>query len=93
MTILEVTDLSAGYGEDYVIRDISFSLKEGEFVSILGPNGSGKSTLIKALQSLLKDLSGRVTINGQDILALQPRLIAKKSPMSLKSLIFLVSLA
>ena len=78
MTILEVTDLSAGYGEDYVIRDISFSLKEGEFVSILGPNGSGKSTLIKALQSLLKDLSGRVTINGQDILALQPRLIAKK---------------
>jgi len=78
MTVLEVAHLSAGYEDDYVIRDISFSLKEGEFVSILGPNGSGKSSLIKALQSLLKNLSGRITINGQDILALRPRQIAKK---------------
>lgn len=77
MTILDVKDLSAGYEEDYVVRDISFSLQEGEFISILGRNGSGKSTLIKALQSLLKNVSGQVSINGQDILSLKPRYVAK----------------
>lgn len=77
-SILDVRNLSAGYEEDYVIRDISFSLRKGEFVSILGRNGSGKSTLIKALQSLLNNTSGRVFIDGQNILSLKPRQIARK---------------
>jgi iron complex transport system ATP-binding protein len=78
MTILKVRNLSAGYEEDLVIRDISFTLEEGEWVSILGPNGSGKSTLIKALQSLLKNTSGSVTMDSQEILPLGPSEIAKK---------------
>lgn len=78
MTILEVNNLSAGYEKDHVIRNISFSLKKGEFVSILGRNGSGKSTLIKALQGLLSNVSGRITIDGRDIFSLKPRQIAKK---------------
>ena len=78
ITILEVNNLSAGYEKDFVITDISFSLKKGEFVSILGRNGSGKSTLIKALQSLLKNTSGRVRINGKNILSLKPRQVAKR---------------
>ena len=78
MKILEVDNLSAGYETEYVIKDISFSLKEGEFISILGRNGSGKSTLIKALQGLLKNISGKIKIDGQNILSLNPRQIAKK---------------
>lgn len=77
MTIFEVSHLSAGYESEYVLEDISFSLGEGEFVSVLGRNGSGKSTLIKALQALLKNTSGRVRINDQDILTLKPRQIAR----------------
>lgn len=78
MTILEVNNLSAGYEKDYVIKNISFSLKKGEFVSILGRNGSGKSTLIKALQGLLKSVSGQIKIDGQNIFSLKPRQLAKK---------------
>ena len=62
MALLEVKDLSAGYENGYVVENISFSLKDGEFLSILGRNGSGKSTLIKALQGLLKNASGQITV-------------------------------
>lgn len=78
MTILEVKNLSAGYENGYVIQDISFSLKKGEFISILGKNGSGKSTLIKAIQGLLKNVSGTTSVNGKDIFSLNPRQVAKK---------------
>lgn len=78
MTILEASHLSAGYDGETVLEDISFSLEKGSFVTILGRNGSGKSTLIKALQALIKNTSGRVHINGQDVLTLKPRQIAKK---------------
>jgi iron complex transport system ATP-binding protein len=78
MEILEVKDLSAGYENGHVIKDISFSLKQGESISILGKNGAGKSTLIKALQGLLKNVSGMVTVDGENVLSLKPRQIAKK---------------
>jgi len=79
MAILEVKNLSGGYENGFVIEDISFTLKRGEFISILGRNGSGKSTLIKALQRLLKNISGEIKIDGKDILSLNRRQIAKKT--------------
>jgi iron complex transport system ATP-binding protein len=78
MTILEVNNLSAGYENDYVIRDISFSLEKGEFLSILGKNGSGKSTLIKALQGLLRNISGRISVKSENLFFLSPRQIAQR---------------
>ncbi|UCE21946.1 MAG: ABC transporter ATP-binding protein [Candidatus Aminicenantes bacterium] len=78
MNILEVNKLSAGYENGLVIQDISFSLKKGEFLSILGKNGSGKSTLIKALQGLLKNVSGRVSVNGSDVFSQSVRQLAKQ---------------
>lgn len=78
MAILEVNNLFAGYEDNYVIEDISFSMNEGEFVSILGRNGSGKSTLIKALQGLLKTSIGKIIIDENDIFSLKPGQIAKK---------------
>lgn len=77
MAILEVKDLSAGYDNGFVIDDISFSLEEGEFVSILGRNGSGKSTLIKALQGFLKNTQGTVQVNNKDVFALTAQQMAK----------------
>lgn len=78
MALLEAKNLSAGYENGFVIENISFSLKEGEFISILGRNGSGKSTLIKALQGLLKNVSGQVRVDEKNIFLLKSRQIAKK---------------
>lgn len=77
MAILEVTDLCAGYGNGNIIHNITFSLNKGEFLCILGRNGSGKSTLIKAIQGLLKGLSGEVKVNGRNLLSLKRRGIAR----------------
>ncbi len=78
MAILEVRNLSAGYGNGEVIHNITFSLNRGEFLSILGRNGSGKSTLIKALQGLLKNSKGEVKVNKKNIYTLKSRDVAKK---------------
>jgi iron complex transport system ATP-binding protein len=76
MNILEVKDLSAGYDEGFVIRDISLAVGEGEFVAILGKNGSGKSTLIKAGQNLLANVRGTVRCGGEDVFRMGPRRVA-----------------
>ena len=78
MHILETTSLCAGYGDGHVIHNISLSLIKGEFVTILGRNGSGKSTLIKALQGLLRHMSGDVMIGGQKLSSLKPRQVAQR---------------
>lgn len=78
MNIIEIKDLCAGYGNGDIIKNISFVLKKGEFLSILGRNGSGKSTLIKAIQGLLKNVSGKVSVKGKDLFSLKPHEIARK---------------
>lgn len=78
MAILEVKNLSSGYGNGNVVYDITFSLQRGEFISILGRNGSGKSTLVKAAQNLLRHTSGEVTVDGRNLFSLNRRQIAKK---------------
>ena len=63
--VLEVRDLSVGIGK-FEIRDISFTLKNGDILGLVGRSGSGKSTLIKALLGRLKIKKGEITfsING-----------------------------
>lgn len=78
MAILEVQELSAGYGNGEIIKSITFSLKKGEFLSILGRNGSGKSTLIKAIQGFLTNKTGNVWVDGMDLSSLKPWDLAKK---------------
>lgn len=76
--MLEARNFSAGYENGFVIKDISFTLQKGEFISVLGRNGSGKSTLIKALQGLLNNIAGEVKICGEDICLMKRRQIAKR---------------
>ncbi len=78
MVVLEIHDISAGYGNGNVIEHISFTLKKGNFLSILGRNGSGKSTMIKAIQGLLPDFTGKVLIEGKDMRSLKPRELARE---------------
>lgn len=63
-TIIKVTDLKKNYGPIEAVRGISFSINEGEFVSLLGPNGSGKTTTVSMMCTILSIDSGSVEIDG-----------------------------
>lgn len=60
-------DFSYSYGSKAVIQHVDFSIHQGDKVAICGKNGSGKSTLLKVLSGLLKDYSGHVTIDEQEL--------------------------
>ncbi|WP_126992910.1 metal ABC transporter ATP-binding protein [Thermosipho globiformans] len=60
-----VKDLNYLIGEKYILKNINFSIKKGEFVGIVGPNGAGKSTLIKILIGEIDNYVGEVMINGK----------------------------
>lgn len=64
MKIIEVKDLCFEYKDKEALKNVSFSVEEGEFVAILGHNGSGKSTLAKLIMGLLKAKSGEIIVNG-----------------------------
>ncbi|MEG0051100.1 MAG: ABC transporter ATP-binding protein [Terrisporobacter sp.] len=67
-SIVEVNNLTKNFyskeGEIEVLSNISFSLDQGEILSLLGPSGSGKSTILNILTNLLKPTSGQISING-----------------------------
>ena len=65
--VLDVQHVVAGYGEQKVLDDITFSVERGEIVVVLGGSGSGKSTLLRCIVGLLKPWSGKVLIAGRDI--------------------------
>ena len=69
--ILELLDISHAYhgveGETPALSHLSFSLKQGDFVSIVGPSGCGKSTLLSIISGLIPPESGKVTLNGNHI--------------------------
>jgi len=64
MAIITLDRVSLGYDTGLILKDISFTVEKGEYLSIVGENGSGKSTLMKALTGLLKPLSGKICWNG-----------------------------
>ncbi len=66
--MLEVINLSCGYGNKSILEDVSFTAKAGDIVCILGSNGSGKSTLVKSIMGLIKPFKGKVLIDGKSIL-------------------------
>jgi branched-chain amino acid transport system ATP-binding protein len=76
--MLEVENLSSGYGLIQILWDVSFKIGEKEIVSIIGPNGAGKTTLVRTLMGLLPAKSGAVRYNGENIENLPPYEIVKK---------------
>jgi ABC-type sugar transport system ATPase subunit len=69
---LEVRDLVQVFGKQEVLHGISFSVMEGEFLSILGPSGCGKTTILRILIGLLVPASGRIIKDGEDISCAPP---------------------
>jgi len=65
--MLEVTNLSAGYGDIVAVRDFSFSVGKGKILALMGANGAGKSSTLMSLMGLVETKSGTITINGEEI--------------------------
>ncbi|WP_431810282.1 adenosylcobinamide amidohydrolase [Lysinibacillus capsici] len=76
--MIVVENLSGGYEDVPIVRDISFTVEKGKILGILGPNGSGKSTLLKVMSGILPATAGTVSIDGQNILSYNARALAKK---------------
>jgi branched-chain amino acid transport system ATP-binding protein len=71
--LLEVDEVSAGYGDGLVLDGVSFSMEEGEALALLGRNGAGKTTLIATLMGQTRLQRGRVVLRGRPIHALPPQ--------------------
>ena len=78
MSLLEVKDIIAGYGETDILNNVSIELLEKEIVSIIGPNGAGKSTLLKTIFGLLTPKKGSVKLQNDVITGLSPDRIVRK---------------
>ncbi len=65
MSILEVKNINKSFGSTRVLEDVSFSMKEGEVVSIIGSSGSGKTTLLRCIGFLEKADKGVVSVNSK----------------------------
>lgn len=67
MTLLELKNVSVSYGRIEAIHDMSFSVEEGEIVSLIGANGAGKSTTMKTISGILNPSQGSIVFDGDDI--------------------------
>ena len=65
--MLEIANLSVSYGGLRALTDVSLSVAEGQFVTVVGPNGAGKTTLFKTISGVVKPASGKITFMGKDL--------------------------
>lgn len=75
--MIALAGIYASYRDRAVLRDVSFSAGEGEFIGIIGPNGAGKTTLLKILTGVKKPSSGAVFVNGRNIATISRRETAR----------------
>src|SRR3990170_2814303 len=78
MPMLEVHELSAGYGSITILRNVSLSVPAGKIVGLLGANGAGKSTLIRALSGLATINAGTITFLGEPIADCSPQSLVRR---------------
>lgn len=76
-TVLHATDLTVRIDGKPLLRDVSFSVHEGELVGLIGPNGAGKSTLLKVINGLWSDVSGEITLLDRSLRQYSTRQIAR----------------
>ena len=72
MTLLQLEGLGKRFGEVWALRDLNFTLEEGEIVGLVGPNGAGKTTLFNLISGRIRANTGRIIFAGQDITELEP---------------------
>ena len=73
--LLDIRNLTAGYGKVTVLRDLSIHLDQGESLGLFGPNGHGKTTLLAAISGLIKPTSGEIHFEGARVDGRKPSAI------------------
>ncbi len=72
MALLEISNLSSGYGELQIVWDVSLKLERGKLTSLIGSNGTGKTTLLRTVMGLLRPWRGEVRFGDRDATRLSP---------------------
>lgn len=72
MSLLQIENISAGYGNNQVLRQISLAVEPGEVVTLIGANGAGKTTTLKVISGLLQPSQGSLRFMGSDITRMRP---------------------
>jgi branched-chain amino acid transport system ATP-binding protein len=65
--VLEIDNVSAGYGKQQVLHGVSLSVADGQMVAVLGPNGHGKTTLLRCISGIVRVVNGHIRLDGLDI--------------------------
>ncbi|MET0961135.1 MAG: ABC transporter ATP-binding protein [Psychrobacillus psychrotolerans] len=78
MVRLYTDDLSIGYGEQLIVKDLSVQIPNQKITTIIGPNGCGKSTLLKAITRIISHQSGAVVLDGKNVSKENTKVLAKK---------------
>lgn len=72
MSVLQIEDVRKEYGDVVAVKNASFAVEDGEFVSVLGPSGSGKSTMLRMISGFETPTDGEVLINGENVVGVPP---------------------
>ena len=88
MAVLEVNNLEKHFGKTKVIRDVSFSLEEGNALAIIGSSGSGKTTLLRCLNFLERPNKGTIFVKGEKLLDAADKVKEKDRQLRIKRLHF-----
>lgn len=75
--MLMLENVTTGYGETQVLRNVSLEVRAGEVVALMGRNGAGKTTTLRCIIGLTPAWKGRITLDGQDITGAKPHMLAK----------------
>ncbi|MFY9554769.1 MAG: ABC transporter ATP-binding protein [Blastocatellia bacterium] len=76
--MLELTDVTARYGDAQVLWGVSFKVREAEIATLVGANGAGKSTTLKTISGVVRAVAGRIAFAGERIDRLPPHMIAAR---------------
>jgi branched-chain amino acid transport system ATP-binding protein len=76
--VLEISQLSAGYGQVEVLWDVDLEVGDGEIVALVGSNGAGKTTLLRAVSGMIATSAGEVSFGGQSLTGLRPEEVVKR---------------
>lgn len=69
---MKIENISVSYGGLQALNGISMEVGQGDFISVVGPNGAGKTTLFKTISGTVQPTGGKITFDGQDLLAVPP---------------------
>ena len=82
---LAVENISAGYDNSPVLKEISLKVEQGNICALMGPNGSGKTTMLRCINAILKPTKGRVIAEGREVHSLSRIEIARLISLSRKA--------